>query len=43
MLNQDICDLYDSIAVYADYGGIVFAQEEGENIAKAIGSKNKVR
>ena len=43
MLNQDICTLYDSIAVYADYGGIVFAAEEGKNIAKALGMKNKVR
>jgi ribulose-5-phosphate 4-epimerase/fuculose-1-phosphate aldolase len=42
MLNQDICDLYDSIAVYASYGGIVFAEEEGRNIAKALGEKNKV-
>ncbi|CZT41416.1 related to novobiocin biosynthesis protein novR [Rhynchosporium secalis] len=41
MLNQDICTLYNSIAVYADYGGIVFAEEEGKNIAKALGSKNK--
>lgn len=42
MLNQDICNLYGSIAVYADYGGIVFAEEEGRNIAKALGEKNKV-
>ena len=42
MLNQDICDLYDSIAVYAEYGGIVFAEEEGKNIAKSLGAKNKV-
>lgn len=42
MLHQDICTLYDSIAVYADYGGIVFAEEEGRNIAKALGEKNKV-
>lgn len=43
MLNQDICTLYDSIAVYAAYGGIVFAEEEGKNIARALGEKNKVR
>lgn len=43
MLNQDICTLYDSIAVYDSYGGIVFAEEEGRNIARALGSKNKVR
>jgi len=42
MLNQDICDLYNSIAVYASYGGIVFAEEEGKNIAKSLGEKNKV-
>lgn len=42
MLNQDICTLYDSIAVYSDYGGIVFASEEGKNIAKSLGTKNKV-
>lgn len=42
MLNQDICDLYDSIAVYSSYGGIVFAEEEGRNIARALGPKNKV-
>lgn len=34
--------MYDSIAVYADYGGIVFAEEEGKNIARALGEKNKV-
>jgi hypothetical protein len=42
MLNQDICYLYDSIAVYSAYGGIVFAEEEGKNIARALGPKNKV-
>jgi len=42
MLNQDICDLYGSIAVYAEYGGIVFAEAEGKNIARALGTNNKV-
>lgn len=42
MLNQDICLLYDAIAVYAEYGGIVFAEEEGTRIAKSLGTKNKV-
>jgi len=42
MLNQDICTLYDSIAVYDEYGGIVFAEEEGRNIARCLGTKNKV-
>ncbi|TVY83807.1 Meiotically up-regulated protein [Lachnellula suecica] len=41
MLSQDICTLYDSIAVYNSYGGIVFAEEEGKNIARALGPKNK--
>ena len=42
MLNQDICLLHNSIAVYNSYGGIVFAAEEGRNIARALGPKNKV-
>lgn len=42
MLNQDICTLYDAIAVYAAYGGIVFAEEEGRSIAASLGQKNKV-
>jgi ribulose-5-phosphate 4-epimerase/fuculose-1-phosphate aldolase len=42
MLNQDICTLHNAISVYASYGGIVFAQEEGQNIARALGEKNKV-
>lgn len=41
MLHQDVCYLYNAHAVYADYGGIVFAEEEGRNIAKALGPKNK--
>ncbi|OBT56276.1 hypothetical protein VE04_02500 [Pseudogymnoascus sp. 24MN13] len=28
-------------AVYAEYGGIVFAEEEGRNIARALGEGNK--
>lgn len=42
MLNQDICNFYGAHAVYAEYGGIVFAEEEGRNIAKALGEGNKV-
>ncbi|KAG9246769.1 class II aldolase/adducin N-terminal [Calycina marina] len=42
MLNQDVCNLYDSIAVYTEYGGIVFANEEGKNIARSLGAKKKV-
>ena len=43
MLSQDICTLHDSIAVYAEYGGIVFAEEEGKNIARSLGTRNKVK
>ncbi|GAA5973031.1 hypothetical protein JCM11641_000371 [Rhodosporidiobolus odoratus] len=42
MLNQDACTFYDNQAVYKSFGGIVLAQEEGENIAKALGKKNMV-
>lgn len=42
MLNQDICNFYEAHAVYAEYGGIVFAEEEGRNIARALGEGNKV-
>lgn len=42
MLTQDVCYLYDAIAVYAEYGGIVFAEEEGQRIAASLGTKNKV-
>jgi hypothetical protein len=42
MLNQDICNFYQAHAVYAEYGGIVFAEEEGRNIARALGEGNKV-
>ncbi|KAI1376176.1 arad-like aldolase/epimerase [Hypoxylon crocopeplum] len=41
MLNQDVCNFYNAHAVYARYGGIVFAAEEGEHIASALGDKNK--
>ncbi|ERS96299.1 hypothetical protein HMPREF1624_07208 [Sporothrix schenckii ATCC 58251] len=36
MLTQDVCTLYGKHAVYAQYGGIVFADEEGERIAAAL-------
>ncbi|XXG97090.1 hypothetical protein Hte_003385 [Hypoxylon texense] len=41
MLNQDVCNFHNAHAVYARYGGIVFAAEEGENIAEALGAANK--
>ncbi|EPE06247.1 class ii aldolase [Ophiostoma piceae UAMH 11346] len=36
MLTQDVCTFYNAHAVYAQYGGIVFAEDEGQNIAKAL-------
>jgi ribulose-5-phosphate 4-epimerase/fuculose-1-phosphate aldolase len=42
MLTQDICNFYKALAIYGEYGGIVFGQEEGRNIAKALGAHNKV-
>ncbi|KAL4982161.1 class II aldolase/adducin N-terminal [Aspergillus falconensis] len=41
MITQDVCDLYDSIALYNEYGGIVTAEQEGQQIARALGSKAK--
>ncbi|CAN8103539.1 unnamed protein product [Discula destructiva] len=41
MLTQDVCSLHECHAVYAAYGGIVFAGEEGERIADALGQHNK--
>ncbi|KAK0435194.1 arad-like aldolase/epimerase [Armillaria borealis] len=41
ILTQDSCLFYDNHCVYGNFGGIVLAQEEGENIAKALGPKFK--
>ncbi|GFZ51942.1 Meiotically up-regulated gene 14 protein [Saitozyma sp. JCM 24511] len=38
---QDSCLFYDNQAVYHNFGGIVLAAEEGANIAKALGPRNK--
>jgi ribulose-5-phosphate 4-epimerase/fuculose-1-phosphate aldolase len=38
---QDSCLFYDNQAVYENFGGIVLAAQEGVNIAKALGPKNK--
>ena len=38
---QDSFGLYDNQAVYENFGGVVLAKEEGENIAVALGSKYK--
>jgi ribulose-5-phosphate 4-epimerase/fuculose-1-phosphate aldolase len=42
MLNQDVCYFYgDAQAVYNDFGGIVFSEEEGKKLASALGPKGK--
>lgn len=41
MLNQDSCMFYDDLSVYAAFGGVVFAPEEGKKIAAALGPRNK--
>ncbi|KAG6816247.1 hypothetical protein H0H87_007461 [Tephrocybe sp. NHM501043] len=38
---QDSCVLYNNLAVYDNFGGVVLATEEGKNIARALGPKNK--
>lgn len=37
MLSQDACNFHGKLSVYDDHGGIALAQEEGANIAKALG------
>jgi hypothetical protein len=39
-LPVDACNFYGKLSVYDDHGGIALAQEEGEQIAKALGEKN---
>ncbi|KAH6886299.1 class II aldolase/adducin N-terminal [Thelonectria olida] len=41
MLNQDSCMFYDDLAVYANFGGVVFAKEEGLRLADALGPSKK--
>ncbi|KAJ7280291.1 arad-like aldolase/epimerase [Mycena rebaudengoi] len=41
ILQQDGCLFHDNLSVYANFGGVVLGPEEGENIAKALGPKNK--
>ncbi|KAI1613143.1 class II aldolase and Adducin domain-containing protein [Exophiala viscosa] len=41
MLNQDSCMFYNDLAVYAGFGGVVFAKEEGAHIAAALGPTKK--
>ncbi|EME44034.1 hypothetical protein DOTSEDRAFT_151675 [Dothistroma septosporum NZE10] len=42
MLNQDVTYFYgEAQAVYKDFGGVVFTEEEGERLAAALGPKGK--
>ncbi|KAK0387047.1 hypothetical protein NLU13_5360 [Sarocladium strictum] len=41
MLSQDSCMFHDDLAVYASFGGVVFAPEEGRKIAAAMGPRKK--
>lgn len=39
IITQDACAFYKDHAVYEQFKGIVLAEEEGQNIAKAIGNR----
>jgi ribulose-5-phosphate 4-epimerase/fuculose-1-phosphate aldolase len=41
MITQDICDLYGTLACDNEYGGIVTAEQEGQQIARALGPNGK--
>jgi len=38
-ITQDACNFYNDHVLYADFGGVVLAKEEGRNIARALGGK----
>ncbi|PVH98530.1 class 2 aldolase adducin domain-containing protein [Periconia macrospinosa] len=41
MLNQDSCMFYQDLAIYTNFGGVVFAKEEGQRLAQALGPSKK--
>jgi ribulose-5-phosphate 4-epimerase/fuculose-1-phosphate aldolase len=42
MINQDACIFYGNAqSVYQDFGGVVFREEEGDRVAKALGDEGK--
>ncbi|KAF5680871.1 fuculose-phosphate aldolase [Fusarium heterosporum] len=41
MLNQDACIFHNDHSVYSDFGGVVFEDDEGARIAKALGLTNR--
>ncbi|KAI0636766.1 arad-like aldolase/epimerase [Trametes polyzona] len=42
IITQDSCAFYQDHGMYDQYGGVVLSEEEGENIAKALGNKKAV-
>ncbi|CAI7622795.1 unnamed protein product [Penicillium manginii] len=40
MLTQDACNLFGRVSVYEDHGGIALSQDEGKQIAAALGKDN---
>jgi ribulose-5-phosphate 4-epimerase/fuculose-1-phosphate aldolase len=41
MITQDVCDLYGVLAVDDEYTGLVTAEQEGRQIARALGAKGR--
>lgn len=42
MITQDSCKFYNDCAVYTNFKGVVLDEEEGRNIAAALGNKKAV-
>lgn len=38
---EDSCMFYNDLAIYGNFGGVVFAKEEGKRVAGALGSSRK--
>ena len=41
IMQQDACLFHDNLSVYGNYGGIVLSDQEGKNIANALGPRNQ--
>lgn len=39
IMQQDACLFHDNLSVYSNYGGIILSDQEGNNIADALGEK----
>ena len=42
MITQDACKFYNDCAIYRSFRGVVLDNEEGQNIAEALGNKKAV-